>query len=104
MPLATQAQVSKTVTTNFTQFAIPAKAGDIRVATFNTAMNSDDIDGNAGDASAVANALASGTHPSIKRVAEVIQRVNPDVVLLNESRSRLQRPELRLCGHPGPDQ
>jgi len=81
---STQAQVSKTVTTNFTQFAIPAKVGDIRVATFNTAMNSDDINGSAGDANAVANALASGTHPSIKKVAEVIQRLNPDMVLLNE--------------------
>jgi uncharacterized protein YjiK len=75
---------TKNVVTNFTEFAIPAKAADLRVATFNTAMNSDDINGNAGDANAVANALASGTHPSIKKVAEVIQRLNPDVVLLNE--------------------
>lgn len=75
---------TKNVVTNFTEFVIPAKAADLRVATFNTAMNSDDINGNAGDANAVANALASGTHPSIKKVAEVIQRLNPDVVLLNE--------------------
>ncbi|MCW1925668.1 choice-of-anchor J domain-containing protein [Luteolibacter arcticus] len=76
--------VSKNVPVNFGQFVIPAQDGDIRVATFNTAMNSDDINGNAGDANALGTALASGTHPSIKKVAEVIQRVRPDIVLLNE--------------------
>jgi hypothetical protein len=81
---STVTTVSKNVAVNFTEFAIPVKDGEIRIATFNTAMNSDDINGNAGDANALATALASGTHPSIRKVAEVIQRVEPDIILLNE--------------------
>lgn len=80
----TVVNVNKNVSVNFTNFVVPAPNGDIRIATFNTAMNSDDINGNAGDANALGTALAAGNHPSIKKVAEVIQRVNPDIILLNE--------------------
>lgn len=76
--------VNKDVPVNFTDFIVPAPNGDVRIATFNAAMNSDDINGNAGDANALGTALANGNHPSIRKVAEVIQRVNPDIILLNE--------------------
>lgn len=76
--------VSKNVPVNFNNFTVAAPSGDVRIATFNTAMNSDDINGNAGDANALGTALLNGNHPSIKKVAEVIQRVNPDIFLINE--------------------
>jgi hypothetical protein len=54
-----------------------AGAETVRFATFNASMNRN----NAGDLRA---ALESGTDTQIQRVAEVIQRVNPDVLLINE--------------------
>ncbi len=81
---STTVMVNKNVSVNFTDFVVPAPNGDVRVATFNTAMNSDDINGNAGDANALGTALAAGNHPAIRKVVEVIQRVNPDIILLNE--------------------
>ncbi|MFZ4764288.1 MAG: PKD domain-containing protein, partial [Roseimicrobium sp.] len=69
----------------FTQFAQPAKApGTIRVQSYNSGLNSEAIGTNTYDANAVQNALASGTHASIRKLAEVIQRTNPDMILLNE--------------------
>ncbi len=52
----------------------PAK---IRVATFNIAMGLE-AEGAMGDA------LASGNDPGLAGVAEILQRVRPDIVLLNE--------------------
>jgi PKD repeat protein len=60
-----------------TSFAVPAKVGELRVATFNASMNRT-------TAGALATALAAGTDAQIRQVAEVVQRTNPDVVLLNE--------------------
>lgn len=60
-----------------TSFVMPPLAGDLRISTFNTSMNRS-------SAGTLATALASGTDPQIQAVAEVIQRTNPDVVLLNE--------------------
>lgn len=60
-----------------TSFLVPAKAGELRVATFNASMNRT-------TPGALAAALAAGTDAQIRQVAEVIQRANPDVVLVNE--------------------
>ena len=57
----------------------PARAGEstIRVATFNVAMG---LEG-AGD---LAAALTTGDDPRLRQVAAILQRVRPDVLLLNE--------------------
>lgn len=55
----------------------PAPEGAIRIATFNASLNR----GNAGDLVA---ALGDPTTAQIRAVAEIIQRVNPDVILINE--------------------
>ncbi|MEM1130644.1 MAG: endonuclease/exonuclease/phosphatase family protein [Pseudomonadota bacterium] len=57
--------------------AAPLAAESIRFASFNASMNRN----NAGELRA---ALESGTDPQIQAVAEIIQRVNPDVLLVNE--------------------
>jgi hypothetical protein len=54
-----------------------AQAETIRIAQFNAAMNRD----GAGELTAD---LASGTDPQIRAVAEIIQRVDPDILLVNE--------------------
>ncbi len=51
--------------------------GVLRVATFNTAMSRD-------EPGALRDAMRSGTDAQAKRVAEVLQRVRPDIVLLQE--------------------
>ena len=56
---------------------IAADPTRLRIATYNIAMGFD----NAGD---MAAALESGKHPRLKQVAEILQRVRPDIVLLNE--------------------
>jgi hypothetical protein len=59
--------------------ASPALARDhtVRFATFNASLNRAD-DGQ------LLPALASGTDPQIRNVAEIIQRARPDVLLINE--------------------
>lgn len=59
--------------------ASPARADDdaLRIATFNVAMGFD----RAGE---MAEALRSGDNDRLRGVAEILQRVRPDVVLLNE--------------------
>ncbi len=59
-----------------TEFTVPAKAA-LRVAAFNTSMNRP-------TSGALATALAAGNDPQIEAVAEVIQRADADIVLLNE--------------------
>ncbi|WP_435104585.1 endonuclease/exonuclease/phosphatase family protein [Arhodomonas sp. AD133] len=56
---------------------IPEAAGELRVATFNVALYGD-------EPGAVLARLESGDDPQIRRIAEIIQRVRPDVILLNE--------------------
>ncbi len=60
-----------------TEYVDPEKLGNLRVASFNTSMNRP----NSGD---LATALASGADGQIQQVAEVIQRVDADIVLINE--------------------
>lgn len=57
---------------------LPACAGaDIRVATFNIAMGFE-------GAGEMAEALESGQHERLAAVADILQRVRPDIVLLSE--------------------
>lgn len=57
---------------------VPMGAGDVRVATFNASLNR-------GSAGALAEELrTSTTSRQAGQIAEIIQRVRPDVVLINE--------------------
>jgi endonuclease/exonuclease/phosphatase family metal-dependent hydrolase len=64
-------------------------AGEIRVATFNVSMDATNYANAAKDKKSdvsgqtLVNALATG-HQQIKNIAEIIQRVKPDIILLNE--------------------
>lgn len=57
--------------------AVPAKQGDLRVATFNTSLYRN----NEGDLEAM---LSVPGNLRVENVAEIIQRVDPDMILLNE--------------------
>ncbi|MDN3377938.1 MULTISPECIES: endonuclease/exonuclease/phosphatase family protein [unclassified Pseudoalteromonas] len=60
-------------------------AGNIRVATFNVSMDATNYtaQGESVNPNALVNALKSD-HQQIKNIAEIIQRVRPDILLLNE--------------------
>jgi len=60
-----------------TQSDIPQAAGDLRIATFNAYLNRS----NSGD---ILTDMQAGNDPQIAKVAEILQRVRPDVVLINE--------------------
>ena len=59
------------------RFEVPRKVGDVRIATFNTSMNRS-------AAGLLAEELAAGDSVQIQQVAEVIQRADPDILLINE--------------------
>lgn len=61
-------------------------ATEIKVATFNVSMESSNYlpRGETGDNTVLANILADGNNPQVKNIAAIIQRVQPDVLLLNE--------------------
>ncbi|MBY5991450.1 endonuclease/exonuclease/phosphatase family protein [Ferrimonas balearica] len=58
----------------------------LKVATFNVSMEASNYrqGGEALDPDSLSQHLASGTHPQIRNIAEILQRVRPDIVLLNE--------------------
>lgn len=60
-----------------TDVGVPAKQGDIRVATFNAYLNRNSEGQILADAE-------SGSDAQIQNVAEIIQRVRPDIILLQE--------------------
>lgn len=68
-----------------TVLAMPP-AADVRTATFNISFNSDQLstDGSESNPDALPQALASGLHPNLRKIAAILQRVNADVILLNE--------------------
>ena len=53
------------------------RSESVRVATFNIGMGMT-------EAGELAAALADPEHPKLRKVAELIQRIRPDVILLNE--------------------
>ncbi|WP_143247580.1 choice-of-anchor J domain-containing protein [Agaribacterium haliotis] len=60
-----------------TEEVVPEQLGDVRVASFNAYLN------RASEGQILADAQ-SGDDEQIKKVAEIIQRVRPDVLLINE--------------------
>lgn len=61
----------------------------IRVATFNVSMEADNYRSsqefaNQDDSTLLFKHLATGTNQQIKNIAQIIQRVRPDIILLNE--------------------
>ncbi|WP_334313240.1 endonuclease/exonuclease/phosphatase family protein [Psychrosphaera algicola] len=59
----------------------------LKVATFNVSMEATNYVENNQKAmsnAALRTALKSGQHPQIKNIAEIVQRVAPDIILLNE--------------------
>jgi len=60
----------------------PADAGSLRVATFNASLNRNSAGELVADLSNPSG--TSGRINHIKTVAEIIQRINPDVILINE--------------------
>ena len=62
-------------------------ATQFKVATFNVSMearNYTDGKNEPYSAEVLARRLESGSHPQIRNIAEIIQRVRPDIILLNE--------------------
>ncbi len=59
------------------EYTVPARSGDLRVSTFNVYLNRP-------ESGKLISDLTPGTSAQAAAVAEVIQRVNPDIVLLNE--------------------
>ena len=62
------------------QAAVPAM-GDLRVATFNAALSFGNDAANEGK---MIQSLSDGNWEQAQKVAEIIQRVNPDLLLINE--------------------
>ncbi len=60
-----------------TVYTVPVKMGTLRVATFNCYLNRS-------SEGEIVTDLTSGTDEQIQKVAEIIQRTDPDVILLNE--------------------
>ena len=59
----------------------------IRIATFNVSMEATNYQMDKSSPASLEllqNALGTGKHPQIKNIAEIIQRVRPDILLLNE--------------------
>ncbi|NVK54843.1 MAG: endonuclease/exonuclease/phosphatase family protein [Alteromonadaceae bacterium] len=68
-------------------YVLSSHADSIRVATFNVSMeasNYSQSDTDGVDANILLAHLRSAEHPQIRNIAEIIQRVAPDIILLNE--------------------
>ncbi|MCG8313900.1 MAG: endonuclease/exonuclease/phosphatase family protein [Pseudomonadales bacterium] len=61
-----------------TEDVIPEKTADLRIATFNAAMAADPVNDD------IVTYLQDPTQANIRAIAEIIQRTNPDVILINE--------------------
>lgn len=63
-----------------------SSAKSLRIATFNVSMEAGNYVGldAAPSGKELFDLLAEGKHPQIRNIAEIIQRVRPDIVLLNE--------------------
>lgn len=71
-------------------WAFSGSAQQVRIATFNVSIEAtnylprETVIADATTADIVRQHLAGGEHPQLKNIAEIIQRVRPDVLLLNE--------------------
>ena len=91
-------RIIKTLTTTIAAFTLAACQSQltmstsdtkktVRIATFNVSMEASNYTQNKQQKPSLTtliNALASGEHPQIRNVAEIIQRTRPDILLLNE--------------------
>lgn len=70
----------------FTVFPLWLQAETVKVATFNVSMESTNYKslGLTPSSNVLKQVLSDGEHPQVKNIAEIIQRVNPDILLLNE--------------------
>jgi hypothetical protein len=77
--------------------AMANTATEVRLATFNVSMESSNYlpPGATGDNTVLAAILSNGDNPQIKNIAAIIQRVRPDVLLLNEF-DYIANPELGI--------
>ncbi len=73
------------------------KITEIKVATFNVSMEASNYlaRGETGDNTVLASILANGNNPQVQNIASIIQRVRPDVLLLNEF-DYIEKPELGI--------
>ncbi|MBY6223493.1 endonuclease/exonuclease/phosphatase family protein [Ferrimonas balearica] len=64
----------------------PFSATTVKVATFNVSMEAGNYTprGQQPNPDRLRELLANGDHPQIRNIAEILQRVRPDIVLLNE--------------------
>lgn len=67
-------------------FSVFGSETALKVATFNVSMEATNYlkKGDKPSSDALAERLASGENQQIKNIAEIIQRINPDIILLNE--------------------
>tara|TARA_B100000965_G_scaffold107939_1_gene89158 strand:- start:687 stop:1220 length:534 start_codon:yes stop_codon:yes gene_type:complete len=58
----------------------------LKVATFNVSMEATNYKalGTKPSNKVLQHVLSTGEHPQVKNIAEIIQRINPDILLLNE--------------------
>lgn len=66
--------------------SLPALSQTLRIATFNVSMEASNYvnDGETFTGNELFQYLETGEHPQIRNIAEIIQRVRPDIILLNE--------------------
>ena len=70
----------------FSVIPLLLQAQTLKVSTFNVSMESTNYKelGLAPSSEVLKHVLAYGDHPQVRNIAEIIQRVNPDILLLNE--------------------
>lgn len=76
----------KLLTFILTVFSMSSNSQNIRIATFNVSMDATNYvaqnESPIGDELQIN--LSSGKHKQIQNIAEIIQRLSPDIILLNE--------------------
>ena len=70
----------------FSGVFMPTQAAELTFATFNVSMEAQNYlpQGELGDNTVLAKQLEDGKNPQIQNIAAIIQRVKPDIILLNE--------------------
>lgn len=66
--------------------AVAMQTNQLKIATFNVSMEAENYlpRGERGSSQVLIGILANGEHPQVKNIAAIIQRVRPDILLLNE--------------------
>ncbi len=79
------------------EMTLPVNATELTFATFNVSMEAQNYlpRGETGNAAVLAELLQTDTQPQIRNIANIIQLVRPDVLLLNEF-DYIEKPELGI--------